>query len=75
LSREGRIHRFKGHAIRKNLAANYDLSEVSGDDVDPWEALSEPESVTEKMDLAIWFHSGYTQKAKLGSRDTFQHCH
>jgi hypothetical protein len=39
LSREGRIHRFKGHAIRKNLAAKYDLSEVRGDDVDPWEAL------------------------------------
>ena len=37
--REGRIHRFKGHAIRKNLAAKYGLSEVGRDDADPWEAL------------------------------------
>ena len=37
--REGRIHRFKGHAIRKNLAARYGLSEIRPNDSDPWEAL------------------------------------
>ena len=37
--REGRIHRFKGHAIRKNLAAKYGLSEVGPNDADPWETL------------------------------------
>jgi hypothetical protein len=37
--REGRIHRFKGHAIRKNLAARYGLSEIGPNDADPWEAL------------------------------------
>jgi hypothetical protein len=37
--REGRVHRFKGHAIRKNLAAKYGLSEVNPNDADPWEAL------------------------------------
>lgn len=37
--REGRIHRFKGHAIRKNLAARYGLSEIGLNDADPWEAL------------------------------------
>lgn len=37
--REGRIHRFKGHAIRKNLAAMYGLSEIGPNDGDPWEAL------------------------------------
>lgn len=37
--REGRIHRFKGHAIRKNLAERYGLSEIGPNDVDPWEAL------------------------------------
>lgn len=37
--REGRIHRFKGHAIRKNLAAKYGLSEIGPNDADPWDAL------------------------------------
>ena len=37
--REGRVHRFKGHAIRKNLAAMYRLSEIGSNDADPWEAL------------------------------------
>lgn len=37
--REGRIHRYKGHAIRKNLAKKYGLSVLSLDDDDPWEAL------------------------------------
>ena len=37
--REGRVHRFKGHAIRKNLAAKYGLSEIGPNDVDPWETL------------------------------------
>ncbi|NPV63617.1 MAG: hypothetical protein HPY61_13515 [Methanotrichaceae archaeon] len=37
--REGRIHRFKGHAIRKNLAVKYGLTGVGPNDTDPWEAL------------------------------------
>jgi hypothetical protein len=37
--REGRVHRFKGHAIRKNLAAKYGLSKIGPNDPDPWEAL------------------------------------
>ena len=37
--REGRVHRFKGHAIRKNLAARYGLSEIGPNDSDPWDAL------------------------------------
>lgn len=35
--REGRVHRYKGHAVRKNLAKRYGLPEVEGDD--PWELL------------------------------------
>lgn len=35
--REGRIHRYKGHAIRKNLAARYRAS--LKDATDPWEAM------------------------------------
>lgn len=37
--REGRVHRYKGHAIRKNLAARYGLTEVGPNDPDPWDAL------------------------------------
>jgi len=37
--REGRVHRFKGHAIRKNLAAKYGLSEIRESCADPWECL------------------------------------
>ncbi len=41
--REGRVHRYKGHAVRKNLARRYGLAAVmpSGRDVpaDPWRSL------------------------------------
>ena len=37
--REGRVHRYKGHAIRKNLASAYRGSAFADDVVDPWEAL------------------------------------
>ncbi|HXS33949.1 MAG TPA: helicase-related protein [Solirubrobacterales bacterium] len=40
--REGRIHRFKNHAVRKNLALRYGLDEVAmGGDHDPWADLFE----------------------------------
>ncbi|HUW14501.1 MAG TPA: helicase-related protein [Anaerolineae bacterium] len=39
--REGRIHRYKGHVIRRNLALGYGLSavETGGPHVDPWRQL------------------------------------
>jgi hypothetical protein len=37
--REGRVHRYKGHAIRKNLAAAYPRAPYTAKDGDPWEAL------------------------------------
>lgn len=42
--REGRVHRYKGHAVRKNLAAKYGLPGVLAADRsdslwDPWERL------------------------------------
>jgi len=36
--REGRVHRYKGHVIRKNLAAKYGLAGTTGAE-DPWDAL------------------------------------
>lgn len=39
--REGRVHRYKGHAIRKNIAERYGLKSLSGfkGKGDPWEEL------------------------------------
>jgi len=37
--REGRVHRYKGHAVRKNLARRYGLGEVDGTGQDPWDTL------------------------------------
>lgn len=37
--REGRIHRYKGHAVRKNLAERYTLAHVHTIERDPWEVL------------------------------------
>lgn len=37
--REGRVHRYKGHAVRKNLASRYGLGEAAGAPGDPWELL------------------------------------
>jgi hypothetical protein len=34
--REGRIHRYKGHAIRKNVAAAYGAKALKGTGRDPW---------------------------------------
>jgi hypothetical protein len=37
--REGRVHRYKGHAVRKNLATRFGVPEVEKGD--PWEVLFE----------------------------------
>jgi len=37
--REGRVHRYKNHAVRKNLAAHYGLSGMAGHTADPWGSL------------------------------------
>ncbi len=40
--REGRVHRYKGHAVRKNVAERYGLGAISADslaDPDPWKVL------------------------------------
>jgi hypothetical protein len=40
--REGRVHRYKGHVIRRNLALNYGLSRLAGEPAgDPWQQLFE----------------------------------
>ena len=39
--REGRIHRYKGHAVRKNVAARYRGRTLDGDPKDIWTSLFE----------------------------------
>lgn len=39
--REGRVHRYKGHAVRKNLARRYGLGALTDPAHDPWEILFE----------------------------------
>jgi hypothetical protein len=37
--REGRVHRYKGHAVRKNVAAAYSSAALNPEVADPWEAV------------------------------------
>jgi hypothetical protein len=42
--REGRIHRYKGHVIRRNLASKYSLKSIQSENhqlIDPWDTLFE----------------------------------
>lgn len=36
--REGRVHRYKGHALRKNIAARFGIAANNGDP-DPWKSI------------------------------------
>lgn len=37
--REGRVHRYKGHAVRKNVAASYNAGAREGTHDDPWASI------------------------------------
>ncbi len=37
--REGRVHRYKGHALRKNIASGFAEAAISDGNPDPWEAM------------------------------------
>ena len=39
--REGRVHRYKGRAVRKNLAHTYGPSAMAEDVLDPWQRVFE----------------------------------
>lgn len=39
--REGRVHRYKGHAVRKNVAAEHAEAALDSSHDDPWEAMFE----------------------------------
>ena len=39
--REGRVHRYKGHAVRKNIATRYGQHAMESHDKDPWHGMLE----------------------------------
>ena len=39
--REGRVHRYKGHAVRKNIASQYGHHAMKSHDKDPWRGMLE----------------------------------
>lgn len=59
--REGRIHRYKGHAVRKNVAATYGAAACSRATPDVWQALFDlaRENRLEDSDLVpYWLFAG-----------------
>ncbi len=55
--REGRVDRYKGHAVRKNVAAKYGEEVLGGDSEDVWRALFEAaleESANEDGLVPYW---------------------
>lgn len=59
--REGRIHRYKGHAIRKNVAQDFDitsLKNISGID-DPWDKIFELANKHKNSNYNDMYHFGF----------------
>ena len=61
--REGRVHRYKGHAVRKNLAARWgDQVLVNGTLDDPWQSIFEVGRSWDSSDLEpFWICPGEAQ--------------
>ncbi|MCH8559679.1 helicase-related protein [Nesterenkonia sp. DZ6] len=62
--REGRVHRYKGHAVRKNIAADYGDQAVLGEYADPWQGAfdaavrqSRQQGVSELV--PYWLHTRF----------------
>lgn len=59
--REGRVHRYKGHAVRKNVAADHALAALDPGAPDPWQALFDEAVVQNRDDhggmVPFWVYS------------------
>jgi hypothetical protein len=61
IKREGRIHRYKGHAVRKNVAAAFSAEALAKADGDVWETvfgLGHDRRAPEKNDLVPYWILG-----------------
>ncbi|MGH2710302.1 MAG: C-terminal helicase domain-containing protein, partial [Actinomycetota bacterium] len=62
--REGRVHRYKGHAVRKNVASAFRHAVFSPDRADPWEGLfdaayeSRPQESTDIFPFWVYAPAG-----------------
>jgi hypothetical protein len=60
--REGRVHRYKGHAVRKNLAAQLGADGIRSKDADAWAAIfdagSESREANESEMVPYWVFEG-----------------
>lgn len=54
--REGRVHRYKGHAVRKNLALVHGGAVRSGNYADPWKGLFECAGEKEAGLVPYWIY-------------------
>ena len=63
--REGRVDRYKGHAIRKNVAAKHRLAALAPEVRDPWTAVFEVAAADSVPDLGglmpYWIYPGDAQ--------------
>ena len=66
--REGRVHRYKGHAVRKNVAERYGLTAltVNLEGSDPWQALSRLLHEANQMGIPISSRIGSSRKVPPG---------
>lgn len=60
--REGRVHRYKGHAIRKNVAAKHRAAALDSSYDDPWAAMFDAAEAAESSDSSLispyWVYEG-----------------
>ncbi|WP_178915484.1 helicase-related protein [Natronomonas gomsonensis] len=60
--REGRVHRFKGHAVRKNLASTYHTAGLTTERGDPWQSMFSHAAADHESDhsavVPYWIFNG-----------------
>ncbi|MDK3256601.1 helicase-related protein [Blastococcus capsensis] len=59
--REGRVHRFGGHAVRRNVAAAHRAEALRADDADPWKAAYDAADAATKDQgdfVPYWVYDG-----------------
>ena len=59
--REGRVHRFGGHAVRRNVAAAHRAEALRGDSADPWKAAYDAADAATKDQgdfVPYWVYDG-----------------
>ena len=60
--REGRVHRYKGHAIRRNIAHSHAVAALAPGYDDPWQAMFDAAVAAEPEDSdglsPFWLHDG-----------------